>query len=96
MNDETIRKIMSETMAISLDQLLLNVFLGNAHTSPGSEWVSFNPGKSAGTYAETVPETEAAPGFTWHTEYVLPADSLVIEGECREVGLKELPARSNQ
>jgi len=97
LDDETIRKIMAETVSRSLDQMALNLFMANARTSPGGvEWVSFKPGESAGTYAETAPNTEASPGFTWRTEYVvdytMPADSLIIEGECREVGLKELPA----
>ena len=97
LNDETIRKIMAETVSHRLDEMILSTFMGNIRISPGGvEWVSFKRGESRGTYTETAPEMEATPGFTWRTEYVadytIPADSLVIEGECREVGLRELPA----
>ena len=90
LNNETIRKIMAETVSRTFDQMILKSFLGNAHTSPGGvECVSFKRGESRGTY------TEATPGFTWRTEYVadytMPADSMIIEGECREVGLRVCP-----
>jgi hypothetical protein len=95
MNDEAIRKIMAEVVGRSFDRLVLDLFSGNVRTSP-DEWISFKPCESMGTYADVAPETEASPDFTWRTEYVsdyaLPADSLVIDGEYREVGGMELPA----
>lgn len=97
LNDEAIRKIMAETVSRTFDQMILKTFLGNAHQSPGGvEWVSFERGESQGTYTDGFSKAQEQPGYAYHYYWrdkfePPPADSLVIEGECREVGLKELP-----
>lgn len=98
--------MMAETVSRTFDQMILGTLLGNAHKllavplgdqSPGGvEWVSFERGESQGTYADDFSKAHEQPGYAYHYYWrdkfePPPAESLVIEGECREVGLKELP-----
>ncbi len=80
LSDEVIRELMANEMSRRIDQRILNALLANAHqSSSGVDWVSFERGKSQGTYTDD----------TWMKDYEQPG---YVYGEYREVRLKELSA----